>query len=270
MLELGQPLHAYDLAKLDGRIEARLARAGEKLTLLDGRDGRADGRHARDRRRARPGRAGRRHGRPSDGRQRNDGLRVPRERVLRAQRQSSGGRAASACTRTPRCGSSAASTRRGRCAPIERATELLLAICGGQAGPVAHVERAADLPERRAVALRRERLRAVLGVDVPARQVDGDFRAPRDESWRRRPDGWRVTPPAFRFDIAIEEDLIEEVGRMFGYDAIPATPGEAVERLGLASEQRGASRTASRICSPRAATPRRSPTASSTRRWTRS
>jgi phenylalanyl-tRNA synthetase beta chain len=45
-----------------------------------------------------------------------------------------------------------------------------------------------------------------------------------------------VTPPAFRFDIAIEEDLIEEVGRMFGYDAIPVTPGRAVERLGLASE----------------------------------
>jgi len=49
--------------------------------------------------------------------------------------------------------------------------------------------------------------------------------------------GWRVTPPAFRFDIAIEEDLIEEVGRMYGYDAIPATPGEAVERLGLATEK---------------------------------
>jgi phenylalanyl-tRNA synthetase beta chain len=50
-------------------------------------------------------------------------------------------------------------------------------------------------------------------------------------------DGWRVTPPAFRFDVAIEEDLIEEVGRMIGYDAIPATPGRAVEQLGLASER---------------------------------
>jgi phenylalanyl-tRNA synthetase beta chain len=49
-------------------------------------------------------------------------------------------------------------------------------------------------------------------------------------------EGWRVTPPSFRFDVAIEEDLIEEVGRLFGYDAIPATPAVAVEQLGLASE----------------------------------
>ena len=52
-----------------------------------------------------------------------------------------------------------------------------------------------------------------------------------------------MTPPAFRFDIAIEEDLIEEIGRMFGYDAIPATPGEAVERLGVAERARRSSRT---------------------------
>jgi phenylalanyl-tRNA synthetase beta chain len=49
--------------------------------------------------------------------------------------------------------------------------------------------------------------------------------------------GWRVTPPTFRFDVSMEEDLVEEIGRMFGYDAIPSIPGEVVERLGVASEK---------------------------------
>ncbi len=79
------------------------------------------------------------------------------------------------------------------------------------------------------------RLRAVLGIEVPAKQVAEIFER-LEMKVERTKEGWRVTPPAFRFDVAIEEDLIEEIGRMFGYDAIPATPGEAVERLGAASE----------------------------------
>jgi phenylalanyl-tRNA synthetase beta subunit len=123
----------------------------------------------------------------------------------------------------------------GQARALERATELLLSICGGQAGPVSQVERSSDLPQRPAVALRRERLRAVLGVEVPADEVAGIFTR-LEMQVASRPDGWLVTPPTFRFDIAIEEDLIEEVGRMFGYDAIPATPGQVTERLGLADE----------------------------------
>ncbi|HJR68568.1 MAG TPA: phenylalanine--tRNA ligase subunit beta, partial [Gammaproteobacteria bacterium] len=85
------------------------------------------------------------------------------------------------------------------------------------------------------VGLRRERLNTVLGLEVPTKQVTALLRRLGMQVDASR-DGWRVKPPSFRFDIAIEEDLIEEVGRMVGYDAIPATPGAAVERLGLASE----------------------------------
>jgi phenylalanyl-tRNA synthetase beta chain len=124
----------------------------------------------------------------------------------------------------------------GQARAIERATQLLLAICSGTAGPVTDVERRGDMPKRQPTTLRRERLRAVLGVDVPPKRVAAIFErlemqaAPTSE-------GWQVTPPPFRFDIAIEEDLCEEVGRMFGYDAIPATPGAAVARLGSATER---------------------------------
>jgi len=124
----------------------------------------------------------------------------------------------------------------GQVRAIERATELLLAICGGQAGPVSDVQHRAGLPKRPPVPLRRDRLRAVLGVEVPAQRVATIF-ARLEMTTKSTAAGWRVTPPAFRFDIAIEEDLIEEVGRMFGYDAIPSTPGEVVEQLGVATEQ---------------------------------
>ncbi|RPI61029.1 MAG: phenylalanine--tRNA ligase subunit beta, partial [Lysobacterales bacterium] len=97
------------------------------------------------------------------------------------------------------------------------------------------VERAAELPERPAVTLRAERLRTVLGIDVPPKQVAEIFERLEMKA-ERTAEGWRVTPPPFRFDVGVEEDLIEEVGRMFGYDAIPSTPGEAVGRLGAASE----------------------------------
>ena len=234
MLELGQPLHAYDFAKLDGRIEARLARSGEKLTLLDGRDVAltsdmlviADARGP-------VGLAGVMGGQAT-------AVSASTDSVLL---ESAFFAPAAIVGRPRRLGLHTDASLRfergvdptGQVRAIERATELLLTICGGNAGPVTNVERAQDLPERRAVDLRTKRLRAVLGVDVPAKQVAEIFER-LEMNAERTAEGWRVTPPAFRFDIAIEEDLIEEVGRMFGYDAIPATPGEAVERLGTASE----------------------------------
>jgi phenylalanyl-tRNA synthetase beta chain len=235
MLERGQPLHAYDLAKLDRRIEARPARMNERLTLLDGRAvtltddmlviADASG----------PvGLAGIMGGGSSAVSDSTDAVFLeaayfsPDAIIGRARRI---GLHTDASLRFER-----GVDPIGQVPAIERATELLLAICGGTAGPVSHVERAADVPQRPAVVLRRDRLHAVLGVDVPADDVTAIF-VLLEMQVQKRADGWLVTPPPFRFDIAIEEDLIEEVGRLFGYDAIPATPGKAVERLGLASEQ---------------------------------
>ncbi|HUQ50788.1 MAG TPA: phenylalanine--tRNA ligase subunit beta, partial [Gammaproteobacteria bacterium] len=234
MLELGQPLHAYDLAKLDGKIEARLARANEKLTLLDGRAIElADDMLVIADRRGPVGLAGVMGGESTAVSETTDSVFLesaffaPAAIIGRARRI---GLHTDASLRFER-----GVDPTGQVRAIERATELLLAICGGQAGPVSNVERSADLPQRSAVALRRDRLRAVLGVAVPDSEVAAIF-ARLELQATARPDGWLVTPPAFRFDVAIEEDLIEEVGRMVGYDAIPATPAEPVERLGRASE----------------------------------
>jgi phenylalanyl-tRNA synthetase beta chain len=234
MLELGQPLHAYDLAKLDTRIEARLARAGERLTLLDGLDVElapdmlviADARGP-------VGLAGIMGGKTTAVSAATDSVFLegafftPAAIAGRARRL---GLHTDASLRFERGVDPA-----GQARAVERATELMLAICGGQAGPIAKADSRADLPRRSKVGLRRARLRTVLGLEVPAKQVTAILRRLGMDVDASR-DGWRAKPPSFRFDIAIEEDLIEEIGRMVGYDAIPATPGSAVERLGLASE----------------------------------
>jgi len=234
MLELGQPMHAYDLAKLDGRVEARLARGGEKLTLLDGRavDLTGDMLVIADAR-GPVGLAGVMGGQATAVSASTDSVFLesaffaPTAIVGRPRRL---GLHTDASLRFER-----GVDPTGQVRAVERATQLLLTICGGNAGPVTNVERAADLPERPAVALRAERLGAMLGIEVPAKQVAEIFERLEMKAERTKA-GWHVTPPAFRFDIAIEEDLIEEIGRMFGYDAIPATPGEAVGRLGVSSE----------------------------------
>ena len=235
MLELGQPMHAYDLAKLQGRIEARLARPSEKLTLLDGREVTlAEDMLVIADVRGPVGLAGVMGGQSSAVSEATDSVFLesaffaPAAMVGRARRLALHTDASLRFERGV--------DPSGQVRAIERATQLLLAICGGQAGPVSDVAQQADLPERKPVALRRERLREVLGVDVPAKRV-GEIFERLEMNVETTPGGWRVTPPPFRFDVAIEEDLIEEVGRMFGYDAIPSTPGEAQERLGAASEK---------------------------------
>ncbi|HVJ30315.1 MAG TPA: phenylalanine--tRNA ligase subunit beta [Gammaproteobacteria bacterium] len=234
MLELGQPMHAYDLAKLDGRIEARLAQAGEKLTLLDGREvALADDMLVIADARGAVGLAGVMGGKSSAVSETTDSVFLesaffaPAAIAGRARRL---GLHTDASLRFERGVDPAGQVR-----AIERATELLLAICGGEAGPVSDVTHRAGLPKRPPVTLRRERLHAVLGVEVPAKRV-ATILDRLEMKTKSMAAGWRVTPPPFRFDIAIEEDLIEEVGRMFGYDAIPSTPGEVVEQLGVATE----------------------------------
>jgi phenylalanyl-tRNA synthetase beta chain len=234
MLELGQPLHAYDFARLEGRIEVRLARPGETLTLLDGRTVAlepdmlviADGRHA-------VGLAGVMGGQYTAVSAETETVFLesaffaPSAMAGRARRL---GLHTDASLRFER-GVDPQGQRRA----VERAAELILSICGGGAGPTIEVERASDVPRRQSVALRRARLDDMLGLAVPAHEVTAIFER-LDMRVEKDRDGWRVTPPSFRFDIAIEEDLIEEIGRMVGYDAIPPTPARATETLGRSTE----------------------------------
>ena len=236
MLELGQPLHAYDLTKLERGIVVRLATPSEKLVLLDGRAVEladdvlviADGGGA-------VGLAGVMGGQSTAVGADTDAIFfeaaffTPQALAGRARRF---GLHTDASLRFER---GVDPTQQARA--IERATELLLEICGGRVGPLVVTERAEDLPARPVVTLRPERLRSVLGLDVPASQVEAVL-ARLEMPVERAAGRWRVTPPAFRFDVSIEEDLIEEIGRMVGYDRIPPTPGTVTERLGLATETR--------------------------------
>jgi phenylalanyl-tRNA synthetase beta chain len=234
MLELGQPLHAYDLQKLDKGIRVRFGNAGEQLTLLDGKTIElapdvlviADGRGA-------VGLAGIMGGQSTAvGEATTDvflesAFFAPHAIAGRARRY---GMHTDASLRFER-GVDPSAQQRG----IERATELLLAICGGQPGPLTVAERTAELPARADVVLRRQRLRSLLGMEVADAEV-ADLLTRLGMRLTAQHDGWRVTPPPFRFDVAIEEDLVEEVGRTVGYDRVPVTPAATTERLGTATE----------------------------------
>ena len=107
---------------------------------------------------------------------------------------------------------------------IERATELVLQICGGRAGEM--VEALGELPSEKRVSVRLSRVAKVLGVDIAAEQVETILRTLGLQP-EKTADGFQTAAPSFRFDIEIEADLIEEIGRVYGYENIPdeATSG---------------------------------------------
>ncbi|AGG88208.1 phenylalanine--tRNA ligase subunit beta [Rhodanobacter denitrificans] len=227
MLELGQPLHAFDNDTLEGDIIVRHAHAGETLKLLDGNEAKLDESFVliADEKKALAvaGVMGGHDSRVSDA-TRNVFLEsahfAPAAIMGRARKL---GLHTDASHRFER-GVDPELPRRA----LERASELLLAIAGGQAGPVLAAENPADLPMPAPVALRRVRLQRVLGVDVAEAEVARIFTA-LGMQVATTADGWRVTAPSSRFDIEREEDLIEEVARIFGYDNIPtATPAGAL------------------------------------------
>lgn len=102
---------------------------------------------------------------------------------------------------------------------LERATQLLLEIVGGQAGPITVAESKADLPQRKQVVLREKRLAKVLGASIEGHRVT-DILNRLGMKVAVVEAGWKVNAPSYRFDIAIEEDLIEEVARVYGYNNI--------------------------------------------------
>jgi phenylalanyl-tRNA synthetase beta chain len=230
MLELGQPMHGYDLAKLNGEVHARLGREGEKITLLDGKtvDVQPDVLLIADG--AGPiGIAGIMGGeRTSVSAETTDvffeaAYFAPDAVIGRGKRW---GLTTDAGQRFER-GVDPSHQERA----IERATALLLEIAGGQAGPVSVRQSDEHLPARPAVTLRRKQLARLLGIGLEDAHVRSSLEGlqmgvePTEE-------GWRVTPPPHRFDISIEADLIEEVARIVGYEAIPEADARVPQRFG--------------------------------------
>ena len=219
MIETGQPMHAFDASMLMGPVSVRRASKGEKLQLLDERTVDLDG----------------------------DFLVITDSRKVVALAGIMGGYETRVTDTTtdvfleaahfaPSCISGRArrlgmhtdaSHRFERGVDptlprqaIERATALLIEIAGASAGPVVEAVSTEYLPVRAAVPLRRARLQRILGVAIADAEV-GQILESLGMQVSKTAEGWSATPPLARFDIAIEEDLIEEVARIHGYERIP-------------------------------------------------
>ncbi|MDR6992803.1 phenylalanine--tRNA ligase subunit beta [Luteimonas sp. 3794] len=236
MLELGQPMHAFDRDLLKGPVGVRRARKGETLKLLDGRDVTLDEQFLAitdaDRVVALAGVMGGFDTRVTDG-TRNVFLEsahfAPDAIIGRSRRL---GLHTDAAHRFER----GVDPELPRTA-IEYATRLILDVAGGAAGPVTAAELDAHLAQPRTIALRRARLTRVLGLTVEDAEIERILRALGLEV-AADGEGWQVTAPTRRFDLAIEEDLIEEVVRIHGYDRVPTTLPGGATRIAAPSETR--------------------------------
>jgi phenylalanyl-tRNA synthetase beta chain len=234
LIELGQPLHAFDAGKLAAPIVVRRSRAGESLLLLNDQTIELDG-----------------------------------EALVIADQQNSlalagvmGGKDSAVFGETRdiflECAfftpinvagkarqfglhtDSSHRFERGvdfnlQHRAIERATQLIVSIAGGSAGPINEAGSPEAVPASLPVKLRSQRIEKILGIRFGNDEVNALFQglgmqvAPIDG-------GWAVTPPGFRFDIAIEEDLLEEIGRIYGYNNLPSSSLLMRSALGKAPE----------------------------------
>ena len=221
MLELGQPMHAFDCSRLSGGIRVRNARNGERLTLLDGSVVELDGDSLVIADESRPAAlAGVMGGLESavTGATRDVFLESawfePRTIALEARRR---GMHTDASHRFER--SVASDLQREA---MERATGLLIDVAGGEPGPTVDAVVEEHIPRAQPVSLRRERIRRVLGTEIPAHEVR-DILLRLEMHVEEAQDGWHVTPPSHRPDIELEVDLIEEVARIVGFANLPET-----------------------------------------------
>jgi len=225
MLELGQPMHGFDLGTLKGGIRVRMAREGERLLLLDGTEAtlRSDTLVIADHDKA-LAMAGIMGGEAS-------GVTSATRDVLLESAYFSplaiAGKARSYGLHTD----SSHRFERGvdyelQRVAMERATQLMLEVVGGKAGPITEALAESHLPTVAPIGLRRDRIGRLLGVQIEDRQVV-DILQRLGMQVEDTDEGWQVTPPSARFDVRIEVDLIEELGRVYGYANIPASLSSA-------------------------------------------
>ncbi len=234
LIELGQPLHAFDAAKLTGEITVRYAQTDESVALLNGQTIKLD----------------------------NETLVIADDKQALALAGVMGGSESAVTDDTQdvflECAFFTPLSIAGKARnyglhtdsshrfergvdptlqerAIERATQLIIDIAGGSIGAISNVTTAATLPQRPAVLLRKQRLEKTLGIKLADEQVIDIFQR-LGMSVQTQSDGWSVTPPGCRFDIAIEADLIEEIARIVGYNNLPNSSLLMRSELGKATE----------------------------------
>ncbi|WP_367238940.1 phenylalanine--tRNA ligase subunit beta [Pseudomonas fulva] len=221
MLELGQPMHAFDLAEINGGIRVRMAEEGEKLVLLDGQEValRADTLVIADHTRALAiaGVMGGEHSGVDTAKTRDLFLESAFfEPISVAGKARSYGLHTDASHRYER-GVDSQLAREA----MERATALLLEVVGGEAGPIVEAVSEQHLPSIAPVTLRAERIAQMLGMEMDPAQVEQLL---NNLGLATEADGagqWTVNVPSHRFDISLEVDLIEELARLYGYNNLP-------------------------------------------------
>ncbi|MGE5153379.1 MAG: phenylalanine--tRNA ligase subunit beta, partial [Bdellovibrio bacteriovorus] len=219
LLELGQPMHGFDLDRLQGEIRVRLAESGERLGLLTGEElslhpdtlviADSNGPLAL---------AGIMGGSAS-------GVGADTRNILLESAYFAPTAIAGKARRYGLHTDSSHRFERGvdpelQVRAIERATRLLLDIAGGEAGPVTDLVSEAHRPRREALRLRAERCERILGLPLSAERIGQILQRLGMEAIAEA-DGWRVTPPSARFDLVHEVDLIADIGRIHGYDRLP-------------------------------------------------
>ena len=220
MLELGQPMHAFDLAQINGGIRVRMAEEGEKLVLLDGQDIslRANTLVIADHERA-LAIAGVMGGESSGVSATTRDLFLESaffDTIALAGKARSYGLHTDSSHRFER-GVDSQLAREA----MERATGLLLEIVGGEPGPIIAVESAADLPNIAPITLRSERIEQMLSMVMDDSEVERLLGGLGLGVTAEGPGRWQVVVPSHRFDISLEVDLIEELARLYGYNRLP-------------------------------------------------
>jgi phenylalanyl-tRNA synthetase beta chain len=220
MLELGEPMHAFDMSQVHAPIIVRMAKADEKITLLDDsivtlKDDTlliTDSKNAL----AIAGIMG----------GKNSGVEITTTDIIL---ESAFFNPLTIMGKARRYGIQTDSSHRFErgvdayhtITAIQRATQLILEICGGQAGPVNEHVTETDLPTSNTITLRETQISRLLGFDIPSEQVE-DILTRLDMQLKGEDGVWQVTTPRHRFDLTIEPDLIEEVARVYGFDKIPS------------------------------------------------
>ncbi len=220
LMELGQPMHAFDADKVQGAIEVRNAKSGEKVELLN----------------------------ESTVELKDDTLVIADDNSVLAIAGVMGGLASATLNNTNNIllesaffepvsiagkarnyglhTESSLRFERGVDFGIteiamDRATQLIIEICGGKASDVKACIDKSALPELPAINITQEKIQKVLGFELDSDWITEKFQSLGFEINQQTNNSWRITPPSFRFDIRIPADLIEELARLYGYDKLP-------------------------------------------------